>query len=54
LDLDSFGYDRQSGTIVRARVATDGTATGVELGSQHASLRAQGQVVAFESEGAGP
>jgi hypothetical protein len=37
---------------VRASVASDGTETGFELGSLNASLSADGQVVAFESEGA--
>jgi hypothetical protein len=31
---------------------TDGTETGVELGSLNTALSADGQVVAFESEGA--
>lgn len=31
---------------------TDGTETGFELGSLNASISADGQVVAFESEGA--
>jgi len=33
-------------------VRTDGTETGFELGSLNASISADGQVVAFESEGA--
>ena len=37
---------------MRASVASDGTETGFELGSLNASLSADGQVVAFESEGA--
>jgi hypothetical protein len=33
-------------------VRSDGTETGFELGSLNAALSADGQVVAFESEGA--
>jgi Tol biopolymer transport system component len=51
-DLDIFVRDRQAQTTVRASVATDGTETGFELGSLNAALSADGQVVAFESEGA--
>jgi Tol biopolymer transport system component len=51
-DLDVFVHDRQTHTTVRASVATDGTETGFELGSLNAALSADGQVVAFESEGA--
>jgi hypothetical protein len=51
-DLDIFVHDRQTHTTVRASVATDGTETGFELGSLNAALSADGQVVAFESEGA--
>jgi hypothetical protein len=45
-------HDRAARTTVRASVRTDGTETGFELGSFGASLSADGQVVAFESEGA--
>jgi Tol biopolymer transport system component len=51
-DTDIFVHDRQTHTTVRASVATDGTETGFELGSLNAALSADGQVVAFESEGA--
>ena len=51
-DLDVFVRDRQTQTTVRSSVATDGTETGFELGSLNAALSADGQVVAFESEGA--
>ena len=51
-DLDIFVHDRQTQTTVRASVATDGTETGFELGSLNAALSADGQVVAFQSEGA--
>ena len=51
-DADIFVHDRQSGTTVRAGVASDGTETGFELDSLNAALSADGQVVAFESEGA--
>jgi Tol biopolymer transport system component len=51
-DLDIFVRDRQTQTTVRASVRTDGTETGFELGSLNAALSADGQVVAFESEGA--
>jgi Tol biopolymer transport system component len=50
-DTDVFVRDRQAQTTVRASVATDGTETGFELGSGNASLSADDQVVAFESEG---
>jgi hypothetical protein len=43
--------DRQTQTTVRASVTADGTETGFELGSLNASPSADGQVVAFESEG---
>lgn len=36
----------------RASVSTTGTETGFELGSGNASISANGQVIAFESEGA--
>ena len=49
---DVFVRDRQTQTTVRSSVATDGTETGFELGSGNASLSADGQAVAFESEGA--
>jgi hypothetical protein len=49
---DVFVHDRQTQTTVRASVATDGTETSFELGSLNAALSADGQVVAFESEGA--
>lgn len=39
---------------VQSSVRTDETETGFELGSLNASLSADGQVVTFESEGAGP
>ena len=51
-DTDIFVRDRQTPTTVRASVRTDGTETGIELGSLNAALSADGQVVAFESEGA--
>ena len=51
-DTDIFVHDRQTQTTVRASVRSDGTETGVELGSLNAALSADGQVVAFESEGA--
>jgi Tol biopolymer transport system component len=51
-DLDVFVHDRQAQTTVRASVRSDGTETGFELGSLNAALSADGQVVAFESEGA--
>jgi Tol biopolymer transport system component len=47
-----FVRDRAAQTTVRASVRTDGTETGLELGSFGASLSTDGQVVAFESEGA--
>jgi Tol biopolymer transport system component len=50
--FDIFVFDRQTQTTVRSSVRSDGTETGVELGSLNASLSADGQVVAFESEGA--
>jgi Tol biopolymer transport system component len=51
-DTDIFVRDCQTQTTVRSSVATDGTETGFELGSGNAALSADGQVVAFESEGA--
>ena len=51
-DTDIFVHDRPTQTTVRASVRSDGTETGVELGSLNAALSADGQVVAFESEGA--
>ena len=51
-DIDVFVRDRFLGTTVRASVRTDGTETGFELGSLNASMSADGQVIAFESEGA--
>jgi Tol biopolymer transport system component len=51
-DVDVFIRDRAAQTTVRASVRTDGTETGFELASFSASLSADGQVVAFESEGA--
>jgi len=51
-DADIFVHDRQTHTTVRASVTSDGTQTGFELGSLNASLSPDGQVVAFESEGA--
>jgi WD40-like Beta Propeller Repeat len=51
-DTDIFVRDRQTQTTVRSSMRSDGTETGVELGSLNASLSADGQVVAFESEGA--
>jgi Tol biopolymer transport system component len=50
-DVDVFIHDRAADTTVRASVRTDGTETGFELASFSASLSADGQVVAFESEG---
>lgn len=49
---DVYLRDRQTQTTVRSSVRTDGTETGFELGSLNAALSADGQVVAFESEGA--
>jgi Tol biopolymer transport system component len=51
-DVDVFVHDRQTHTTTRASVRTDGTETGLELGSGNASISADGQVVAFDSEGA--
>jgi hypothetical protein len=51
-DIDVFVHDRTTHTTVRVSVSTDGTETGFELGSLNASITADGQVVAFESEGA--
>jgi Tol biopolymer transport system component len=51
-DTDVFVHDRQTHTTIRASVRTDGTETGFELGSLNAAISADGQVVAFESEGA--
>jgi Tol biopolymer transport system component len=51
-DTDIFVHDRQTQTTVRSSVRSDGTETGFELGSLNAALSADGQVVAFESEGA--
>lgn len=51
-DLDVFVHDRATHTTVRASVSTTGTETGFELGSLNASISANGQAVAFESEGA--
>jgi Tol biopolymer transport system component len=51
-DIDVFVRDRLLDTTVRASVRTDGTETGFELGSLNASVSADGQVIAFESEGA--
>jgi Tol biopolymer transport system component len=50
-DVDVFVHDRTAHTTVRASVRTDGTETGFELASFSASISADGQVVAFESEG---
>jgi Tol biopolymer transport system component len=50
--FDIFVFDRQTQTTVRSSVRSDGTETGSELGSLNAVLSADGQVVAFESEGA--
>jgi Tol biopolymer transport system component len=50
-DTDVFVHDRQAHTTIRASVRTDGTETGFELGSSGASLSADGQIVAFDSEG---
>jgi Tol biopolymer transport system component len=50
-DTDVFVHDRVVHTTVRASVRTDGTETGFELGSSGASLSADGQIVAFDSEG---
>jgi Tol biopolymer transport system component len=51
-DTDIFVHDRPTQTTVRPSVRSDGTETGVELGGLNAALSADGQVVAFESEGA--
>jgi Tol biopolymer transport system component len=51
-DTDIFVHDRQTQSTVRSSVRSDGTETGFELGSLNAALSADGQVVAFESEGA--
>jgi hypothetical protein len=51
-DVDVFVRDRQTQTTVRSSVATNGIETGFELGSGNAALSGDGQVVAFESEGA--
>jgi Tol biopolymer transport system component len=51
-DIDVFVHDRVTHTTVRASVSTSGMETGFELGSLNASISANGQVVAFESEGA--
>jgi Tol biopolymer transport system component len=51
-DVDVFVQDRAAHTTVRVSVRTDGTETGFELGSSGASISANGQVVAFDSEGA--
>jgi Tol biopolymer transport system component len=51
-DVDVFVHDRVTRTTIRASVRTDGTETGFELGSGNASISADGQVVAFDSEGA--
>jgi Tol biopolymer transport system component len=51
-DTDVFVHDRQAHTTIRASVRTDGTETGFELGSANPSLSTNGQVVAFDSEGA--
>jgi Tol biopolymer transport system component len=51
-DVDVFVHDRTSHTTVRVSVRTDGTETGFELASFNASISANGQVIAFESEGA--
>jgi Tol biopolymer transport system component len=51
-DTDIFVHDRQTQSTVRSSVHSDGTETGFELGSLDAALSADGQVVAFESEGA--
>jgi Tol biopolymer transport system component len=51
-DYDVFVHERVAHTTVRASVRTDGTETGFELGSGNASLSTDGQVVAFDSEGA--
>jgi Tol biopolymer transport system component len=50
-DTDIFVHDRQTQTTVRSSVRSDGTETGFEVGSLNAALSADGQVVAFESEG---
>jgi Tol biopolymer transport system component len=52
LDTDIFVHDRQTQSTVRSSMRSDGTETGFELGSLNAALSADGQVVAFESEGA--
>ena len=50
-DTDILVHDRQTQSTVRSSVRSDGTETGCELGSLNAALSADGQVVAFESEG---
>jgi large repetitive protein len=52
VDIDVFVHDRVTHTTVRASVSTSGMETGFELGSGNASISANGQMVAFESEGA--
>jgi Tol biopolymer transport system component len=51
-DYDIFVHDRQAHTTVRASVTTSGAEGGSQYGSLNASLSADGQVVAFESEAA--
>jgi Tol biopolymer transport system component len=51
-DFDVFVHDRLTHTTTRASVRTDGTETDLGLGSQNATLSDDGQVVAFDSEGA--
>jgi Tol biopolymer transport system component len=51
-DTDIFVHDRQIQSTVRSSVRSDGTETGFEVGSLNAALSADGQVVAFESDGA--
>lgn len=51
-DLDVFVHDRADHTTVRVSVRTDGTETGLELGSFNPSISADGRLTAFQSEGA--
>jgi Tol biopolymer transport system component len=51
-DYDIFVHDRQAHTTIRASVRTDGTEGGLSLGSHNASISADGQVIAFDSEAA--
>ncbi len=50
-DFDVFVRDRQAGTTVRASVTTEGAQSGFESGSLFPAISADGQVVAFSSDG---